>query len=78
MICVNTHEAKTRLSQLLVRVEKQHETVVICRNGVPVAELLPWHKNRDPLAQNPKLKKIKVNADPSLPLNEGEWPQALR
>ena len=37
---VNVHEAKTRLSQLLELVE-EGETVVIARNGQPVAELVP-------------------------------------
>jgi prevent-host-death family protein len=42
MLSVNTHEAKSRLSELLARVETNQETVVICRNGKPVAELIPW------------------------------------
>jgi prevent-host-death family protein len=37
---VNVHEAKTRLSQLLELVE-EGETIVIARNGQPVAELVP-------------------------------------
>jgi len=37
---VNTHDAKTRLSQLLARVEAG-ETVVIARGGKPVAKLVP-------------------------------------
>ena len=41
MIQVNVHEAKTTLSALLVEVEKGEE-VVIARNGVPVAKLVPY------------------------------------
>ncbi|MEK7407239.1 MAG: type II toxin-antitoxin system Phd/YefM family antitoxin [Acidobacteriota bacterium] len=37
---VNVHEAKTNLSKLLEAVE-DGETVVICRHGKPVAELVP-------------------------------------
>ena len=37
---VNIHEAKTQLSRLLELVE-QGETIVIARNGQPVAELVP-------------------------------------
>ena len=37
---VNVHEAKTRLSELLRRVEAG-ETVVIARSGTPVARLVP-------------------------------------
>ena len=40
MKIVNVHEAKTTLSQLLLAVETG-EDVVIARNGVPVARLLP-------------------------------------
>ena len=78
MISVNTHEAKTRLSELLAKVETKHETIVICRNGTPVAELLPWKKVKNPLRQNPKLKKIKFHEDPSLPLSENNWPELMR
>ena len=37
---VNVHEAKSQLSRLLGLVE-QGETVIIARNGQPVAELVP-------------------------------------
>lgn len=37
----NVHEAKTRLSELLARVEAGEE-VVIARAGEPVARLLPY------------------------------------
>ena len=57
MISVNTHEAKTKLSELLLKIEKKHEVVIICRHGVPVAKLLPWDNAKDPLRQSPKLKK---------------------
>lgn len=36
----NTHSAKTRLSQLLAKVEAGH-TVIIARDGKPVAKLVP-------------------------------------
>jgi len=73
MIAVNTHEAKTKLSELLFKVEKKHETIVICRNGTPVAELTPWTGHRNPLKQSSKLKKVIFHEDPSLPLSEDEW-----
>lgn len=40
---LNVHEAKTRFSRLLERVE-QGESIVIARNGKPVAELVPIRK----------------------------------
>lgn len=39
-ITVNVHEAKTRLSELLARVE-QGDDVIIARAGTPVARLAP-------------------------------------
>ena len=78
MISVNTHEAKTRLSELLLQVEQKHEIVVICRNGIPIAELSPLRKARNPLSQNPALKKVIFHEDPSLPLKETDWPKTTR
>ena len=55
---VNVHEAKSKLSRLLEMVE-EGETVVIARNGHPVAELVPARRKtgfpfgiarQDPLA----------------------------
>ena len=78
MISVNTHEAKTRLSELLSKVESQGETVIICRNGKPVAEVIPRRKSPDPMRQDPMLKKVVFHEDPSLPLAEDESQNDLR
>ncbi|CAN5360167.1 type II toxin-antitoxin system Phd/YefM family antitoxin [soil metagenome] len=40
MLVVNMHEAKSRLSELVRRVESG-EKVVLARDGTPVAELVP-------------------------------------
>ena len=40
MMTVNVQEAKTRLSELLGRVERGEE-VVVARAGIPVARLVP-------------------------------------
>ena len=40
MTTVNVQEAKTRLSDLLARVERGEE-VIIARSGAPVARLVP-------------------------------------
>ncbi len=39
---VNTHEAKSRLSELIREAEAGVE-VIVARNGRPVARILPWH-----------------------------------
>lgn len=44
-IMLNVHEAKTRLSEILARVE-QGEDVVIARAGRPVARLTAFHPSR--------------------------------
>jgi prevent-host-death family protein len=38
---VNTHEAKSRLSELIREAEQGHD-VIIARNGQAVAKLVPW------------------------------------
>ncbi len=39
---VNIYDAKTNLSKYLERVHKNHETFIICRNGVPVGQLTEY------------------------------------
>ena len=72
MITVNTHEAKTRLSALLERVERG-EIVLICRNGEPVAELRAVPRVRNPLRQHPVLARIRYREDPVAPLAPEHW-----
>lgn len=81
MIHVNTHEAKTRLSALLLAVEEHDETVVICRNERPVAELRAV-RNSDHLLHppHPDLQPtfIHPDFDPIAPVSEQDWPDADR
>lgn len=42
---VNTHEAKSRLSELIREVEKGVD-VIVARNGHPVARIVPWQPER--------------------------------
>ena len=44
---VNTHEAKTRLSELIRMVEAGDE-VIVARNGTAVAKLIAWPERRPP------------------------------
>ena len=48
MLSYNVHEAKTQFSKLLSYV-LEGQRVLITRNGVPVAELVPARKRRFPL-----------------------------
>ena len=78
MIQVNTHEAKSKLSYLLERVETARETVRICRNGKPVALLVPIEIVVDPLAQHDELRGIVFHEDPTAPLSDDDWPGRSR
>ena len=69
---LNIHEAKTRLSALLSDVEKKGETFLICRNGQPVAELIP-HKRRSRLTYHPVMRDIGIGYDPVEDLSDDEW-----
>lgn len=78
MIIVNTHEAKTQLSRLLNEVEAHHEIIRICRNGKPIADLVPVSKRVDPLKKNPKLQGVKIACNLTAALTDDEWPKELR
>ena len=77
MKTVNVHEAKTNFSSLLARVEENCEAIIICRNGEPVADLVP-HKRTNRLKTHPGLSRIKIGYDPVEPMNADEWPEASR
>lgn len=47
MTSLNVHEAKTHFSRYLDRVQ-QGETIIICKNDVPVAQLTPLPKDKKP------------------------------
>ncbi len=79
MITINTHEAKSKLSSLLAKVEQGQEEVIICRNGKPVAKLVAiGNRQADPLRMNPRLGPVVFNEDPCAPLDEQAWPEELR
>ena len=72
----NTHEAKTRLSELLADVETNGAVILICRNGKPVAELRPVAAaQRSLLRKNPRLQAMRLCEDPVRPLDPEDWPE---
>jgi len=75
MMTVNVHEAKTHFSSLLAAIEKRQESVLVCRNGHPVAEIhataKPDRKGLPP--PNDELAP-RLKYDPAEPLTEDEWP----
>ena len=81
MITVNMHEAKTRLSELVKAVEERDETVVLCRDGREVAEILRRVKKRAArnLTPDPRFRVERApDYDPAESLTEDEWPETLR
>jgi prevent-host-death family protein len=69
---VNVHQAKTELSKLLVEVERGVE-VVIARNGIPVARLVPY-----PVQEGRRLRtdtwkgRVEMAPDFDAPLTDDE------
>lgn len=65
---VNIHEAKTQLSRLLERVARG-EDVVIARDGVPVARLVPYpaQEGRRLFGQDAGLFAVPEDFDAPLP-----------
>jgi antitoxin (DNA-binding transcriptional repressor) of toxin-antitoxin stability system len=73
MKTLNVHEAKTRLSAVLADVEGKGEAFLICRNGHPVADLVP-HVKKTRLKPHPVLRRIRIRYDATEPLTADEWP----
>ena len=69
---VNIHEAKSKLSHILAQIEKNGKPFLICRNGKPVAELVPYTKPSR-LAYDPVLRDIQIGYDPTEDMSESEW-----
>lgn len=77
MKTVNIHEAKTNFSSLLAELEADSKTIIICRNGEPVADLVP-HRRTSRIKTHPVLGKIKIGYDPVESLTREEWPTEAR
>jgi len=75
---VNIYEAKTRLSQIVTQVEEGAESYVLCRNGKPVADIVPHQSRKAVLQPSPELLGAKYLDDPCAPLSTEDWPEALR
>ncbi len=77
MKTVNVHEAKTQFFGLLAEIETKGAGFVICRNGEPVADLVP-HRRKVSMAPDPKLGAFKIKYDPTEELSDAEWPHDAR
>jgi antitoxin (DNA-binding transcriptional repressor) of toxin-antitoxin stability system len=75
---VDIHEANSHLSELVRAVEERNETVVLCRDGVEVAEIRrrPGRRRVRDLAPDPRFKvTFAPEYDPTEPLTDDEWPE---
>ena len=73
---VNIHEAKTQFSSLVAEIEEGEERVIICRHGVPVADLVA-HRPLRKMTKSARLGAVTLHYDPAEPLSEDEWPAPL-
>jgi antitoxin (DNA-binding transcriptional repressor) of toxin-antitoxin stability system len=72
MKTINVQEVQSRLSSVLTQVETKGESFLICRNGKPVADLVP-HTKKSRLKTDPLLRKVKISCDLTKPLTEEGW-----
>jgi antitoxin (DNA-binding transcriptional repressor) of toxin-antitoxin stability system len=77
MKTVNVHKAKTGFSGLLAEIERKRSRIVICRNGKPVADLVP-HQTEVSMEADKKLGPIRIHYDPIEEASEEDWPSELR
>jgi antitoxin (DNA-binding transcriptional repressor) of toxin-antitoxin stability system len=77
MKTVNVHEAKTGFSGLLAEIERKRSRIVICRNGKPVADLVP-HRTEVSMKPDKTLGAIGIHYDPIEEAREEEWPVEMR
>lgn len=79
MIYVNLCQAKAQFLRLVSAVEKQGERIILCRNGIPVADLVP-HASipSNKLDPDTLFAGARFLGDPAPPLEAGDWPENLR
>jgi antitoxin (DNA-binding transcriptional repressor) of toxin-antitoxin stability system len=72
MKTLNIHETKTKLSSILSDIENKGEKYIICRNGKPIADIVP-HKKKSRLKPDSFLSQVKISCDLTKPLTEDDW-----
>ena len=76
MKTITIHDMETDMFSVLLEIEKRGEQFVICRDGVPIADLTP-HRQKNRLTPHPLISQITVNYDPTETLTQDEWPSAF-
>lgn len=77
MITVDADKKRPQWLKLLSEVENQRLRVRIYRQGKPVADLVPVTARANPLVQFSDLAG-EIVVDPTLPLDEQDWPLEMR
>jgi antitoxin (DNA-binding transcriptional repressor) of toxin-antitoxin stability system len=77
MKTVTDDDAKSGLSALLAEIESNGQKIVICRNGTPIADLVP-HRAEVSMGADPILGAIVMHYDPTEELTESDWPAEAR
>ena len=65
MKTLSIQDVEADIFSVLLEIEKRGEQFVICRDGVPIADLTP----------HPLISQVKVNYDPTEALTDDEWPE---
>ncbi len=74
MKTLSIYEAESGFSSVLAEIEEKGEIFIICRDGEPIADLIP-HKRKSRLTPHPVMSSIKINYDPTETLSRDEWPE---
>ena len=72
MTSLNIHEAKTTLSRVLAQIERDGSRFTICRNGQPVADLVPHVPSRRSRV-DPFLSRVRIHGDIMTPTAIEDW-----
>lgn len=72
MKTIDVSEFATQWETMVLTIEKTREGVVICRDGIPIADLLPHHRPSR-LTPHPVISDVVMHYDPTEPLAPDEW-----
>ncbi|MEA1972785.1 MAG: type II toxin-antitoxin system Phd/YefM family antitoxin [Candidatus Cloacimonadota bacterium] len=74
MKTLTINEAESNFSSVLTEIEEKKEIFIICRNGKPVADLIP-HSRKTRRLPHPVMSAVRINYDPTEILSQDEWPE---
>jgi antitoxin (DNA-binding transcriptional repressor) of toxin-antitoxin stability system len=72
---VSAEEIEAKFAKFLAAVEAG-DTIVVCRDSKPVAELKPVFQTGSRLRTNPALGPVVFHDDPMKPLDPGDWQES--